>query len=56
VPAASVVLENVIAFEIARAMLDKFGGDTLDELIVNYRAYLKLARTLPLRPPVATIA
>jgi len=26
ISAASVVMENVIAFEIARAMLEKFGG------------------------------
>ena len=32
VPAASVVAENVVAFEVARAWLDKFGGDTLREV------------------------
>lgn len=32
VPAASCVVENVVAFEVARAMIDKFGGDSLDEM------------------------
>ncbi|HMN95056.1 MAG TPA: chorismate synthase [Phycisphaerales bacterium] len=32
IAAASVVLENVVAFEIARAFLLKFGGDTMDEV------------------------
>lgn len=32
VPAASVVVENVVAFEIARAFLARFGGDTLAEV------------------------
>lgn len=31
VPALSVVAEAVVAFELARALLDKFGGDTLEE-------------------------
>ena len=32
VSAASVVMENVIAFEIAAAVVDKFGGDSLEEI------------------------
>lgn len=47
VPAASVVAENVVAFEIARAFLDKFGGDTLQEVNRAYSAYLNAARSLP---------
>jgi chorismate synthase len=31
-PAASVVMEHVVATAIATAVLDKFGGDTLDEI------------------------
>ena len=31
VPAASVVVENVLAFDIAVALMEKFGGDSLDE-------------------------
>jgi len=31
-PAASVVMEHVVATAVATAVLDKFGGDTLDEI------------------------
>ncbi|NUN24508.1 MAG: chorismate synthase, partial [Candidatus Jettenia caeni] len=40
VPAASVVCEGMVAFEIARAFLEKFGGDSLDEVKRNYEGYL----------------
>jgi chorismate synthase len=56
VPAASVVLENVVAFEVARAFLAKFGGDTLDEVKQAYESYLRMARMLPLDPPSRTLA
>src|SRR5436190_11145971 len=46
--AASVVMENVIAFEIARAFIEKFGGDSMTEIRMNYDAYLATARKLPL--------
>jgi chorismate synthase len=46
--AASVVMENVIAFEIARAFLEKFGGDSMTEIRSNYDNYLVTARKLPL--------
>ena len=32
ISAASVVLENVVAFEIAAAVVEKFGGDSLEEI------------------------
>lgn len=41
VPSASVVAEAVVAFEIARAFLEKFGGDSLEETRGNYNGYLK---------------
>ena len=44
VPAASVVGEGVVAFEIARAVLEKFGGDSIDELKRNYLGYLEYLR------------
>ena len=47
ISAASVIMENVIAFEIARAMLEKFGGDSIIEICANYENYLSLARKLP---------
>jgi chorismate synthase len=48
VPAASVVAENVVAFEIARVLLAKFGGDTLEEVRQAYDHYLRAARALGL--------
>ncbi len=39
VPAAGVVGEAVVAFEIANAMIEKFGGDSLEEMKRNYTAY-----------------
>ena len=56
VPAASVVIENVIAFEVARALTDKFPGDTLRELQAAFAEYLTMARGLPLEAPKMTIA
>jgi chorismate synthase len=41
VPAAGVVGEAMVAFELARALLEKFGGDSLGELLRNYRSYFK---------------
>ena len=46
VPALSVIVENVVAFELARALLEKFGGDTLAEVQAAYDHYLKTARRL----------
>ncbi|MEK4189562.1 chorismate synthase [Paenibacillus sp. FSL L8-0494] len=40
VPAACVVLESVVAWEVAKAFLDKFGGDSLEEIKANYENYL----------------
>jgi chorismate synthase len=48
ISAASVIMENVIAFEIARALLEKFGGDSLPEVRTNYEQFLATARKLPL--------
>lgn len=52
VSAASVVLENVAAFEVARAFTEKFSGDSLTEVRAQYDAYMRFARMLPLEPPV----
>lgn len=41
VPAASVVMEHVVAWEVARAFMEKFGGDSMDEIRANYDNYLK---------------
>ncbi|MBL0922019.1 MAG: chorismate synthase [Phycisphaerales bacterium] len=56
VSAASVVLENVVAFEMAAAALEKFGGDSLLEFTRNHAAFLDAARELPLDPPMGTVA
>lgn len=51
ISAASVVMENVVAFEIARAFRDKFSGDSMVEVRAQYDAFLDLARRLPLDDP-----
>jgi chorismate synthase len=40
VPAALVVAEAVVSIELAQALLEKFGGDSLDEIRRNRDAYL----------------
>lgn len=44
VPAALVVAEAVVAIEIANAFLDKFGGDSLQEIQRNYEGYREQMR------------
>ena len=44
VSAASVIVENVVAFEVACARVDKFGGDSLAEMQARYELFLKMAR------------
>lgn len=39
VPAACVVAENVVAWEVANALLEKFPGDTIGELIDEIQRY-----------------
>ena len=41
VPAAGVVGEAMMAIVLARAFLEKFGGDSIDETRHNYHAYLE---------------
>lgn len=47
IAAASVVAENVVALEIARAVREKFGGDSMDEVRAQFESYLSMARSLP---------
>jgi len=42
-PAGSVVVENVVAFEIARALVDKFGGDSIQEIQARWKMFHQLA-------------
>jgi chorismate synthase len=39
VPAAAVVAEAALAFVLADALLDKLGGDTMDEVQRSLEAY-----------------
>ncbi|TBL79738.1 chorismate synthase [Paenibacillus thalictri] len=41
VPAAGVILENIVAWEVANAFMEKFGGDSVEEIRRNYESYLK---------------
>lgn len=43
VPAAGVILENVVAFEIAAALVEKFGGDSLAEMQARWKLFHDLA-------------
>ena len=56
VSAASVVMENAVAFEAAACFVEKFGGDSVTEMRDGYERFLELARALPLDPPGETIA
>ncbi len=44
VPAAGVAAEAMVAFTIARLVLEKFGGDSAGELSRNYQGYLEQIR------------
>jgi chorismate synthase len=44
IPAAAVIAEAVVAFELAAAFLDKFGGDSRVEIERNYAGYLEQVR------------
>ncbi|MFS1512350.1 chorismate synthase [Chengkuizengella sp. SCS-71B] len=41
VPAASVVMEHVVAWELACALMEKFGGDSIEEIRKNINNYLE---------------
>lgn len=44
IPAAAVIAESVVAFVIAQAFLEKFGGDSLTEIKRNYHGYMEQVR------------
>lgn len=44
VPAASVIAENVVAWEVAQAIMEKFPSDTMGELIQYVEEYRKRTR------------
>jgi chorismate synthase len=39
VPAAAVVGEAMVAFVLADAVIEKFGGDSIEELVANWEAF-----------------
>jgi len=39
-PAAAVVAEAGVAFELARAALEKFGGDSIGDFVAAHAAYM----------------
>jgi len=41
VPSASIIAEACVALIIADAMLEKFGGDSMEEVKRNFEGYLK---------------
>jgi chorismate synthase len=43
VPAAGVIIENVVAFEVACAVVEKFGGDSLGEMKARWDLYHQMA-------------
>jgi len=43
VPAASVIVENVVAFAVAEAIVEKFGGDSLQEMKRRYELFIEMA-------------
>jgi len=44
ISAAAIIVEHVVAFEIASALVEKFGGDSLVEMKARYDLFMKLAR------------
>lgn len=44
VPAAGVIGEAMVAIVLANSMREKFGGDSLDEMLANFHAYLEAVR------------
>ena len=45
-PAASVVMENVIGFEVASAFLESFSGTTMEMVHASHNAYVEAARKI----------
>jgi len=44
IPAAAVIAEAVVAYELANSFLEKFGGDSRAEITRNYQSYLEQVR------------
>jgi chorismate synthase len=46
VAAASVVMQHAVGFEVARAFLEKFGGDSWDQVRASHDRFMAAARAL----------
>ena len=46
VAAASVVMQHAVGFEVARAFLEKFGGDSWDQVRASHERFMAAARAL----------
>jgi chorismate synthase len=44
ISAAAIIVEHVVAFEIATAVVEKFGGDSIRELKARYELFQNMAR------------
>src|SRR5204863_7210832 len=44
VPAAGVIGESMLALVIAQSLLEKFGGDSMNETLRNYHGYIQQLR------------
>lgn len=44
ISAAAIIVEHVVAFEVASALVDKFGGDSVAEMKARYDLFQKMAR------------
>jgi chorismate synthase len=42
--AAAIIVENVVAFEVARALVEKFGNDSIEEMKARWELFQKMAR------------
>jgi len=47
ISAAAIIVEHVVAFEIASAFVEKFGGDSIVEMKARYELFLEMARKHP---------
>jgi chorismate synthase len=55
VPAAAVVLESVIAFELARVVREQFGAQSMEDVRTAWNSYCERVRS-PLRAPAGAAA
>jgi len=46
VPSAGIIGEAMVALELADAMIEKFGGDSIEEMKRNYEGYIEYVKSL----------